>query len=217
MPWGRFSERQWSLNLEPGVLSLPPGGVEGEGRFGVRTFPHPFVWADHAAWGAVEGTLKDTMIHEATHQVAFNTGLHSRIGACPKWIVEGLATVFEAPGIRNSGAGTAVKNRINHERFIWFGNYNKTRRKAKSLEAFLSSDDLFRSTVLDAYSEAWAFSFFLIETRPRPYADYLRAVASRDPLSAYPAADRLADFKKTVTNDLPLLEADFLRFMGGIK
>src|SRR5204863_7870023 len=115
---------------------------------------------DPAFWGSFEGSLKDTMIHEATHQVAFNTGLHSRVGENPKWVVEGLATVFEAPGIRSSGAGPAVKNRINRERFIWFGNYAKARRKPKSLEAFLSSDDLFKSAVLDAYSEAWAFSFF---------------------------------------------------------
>src|SRR5262249_36583873 len=61
-------------------------------------FPFPSALADgslHAA-GSIEATLKDTMIHEATHQVAFNTGLHSRIGESPKWIVEGLATVFEA-------------------------------------------------------------------------------------------------------------------------
>ncbi len=217
IPAERILEGQWSLNLEPGESSLPPDGVGGGGRLGGQSRPHSSFMGDHAAWGAVEGTLKDTMIHEATHQAAFNTGLHSRIGESPKWVVEGLATVFEAPGIRNSGAGPAVKNRINLERFLWFGNYSKNRRTAKSLEAFLSNDDLFRSAVLDAYSEAWAFSFFLIETRPRPYGDYLRAIAARDPLRAYPAAERLADFKKTVSRDLPLLEADFLRFMAAIK
>jgi hypothetical protein len=216
-PVRRVPQRQLSLNLEPGELSLPPDGVERGGRLGAQSRPHSSFLADHAAWGAVEGSLKDTMIHEATHQAAFNTGLHSRIGESPRWVVEGLATVFEAPGIRNSGGGPAVRNRINHERFLWFGNYSNTRRTAKSLEAFLSNDELFRSAVLDAYSEAWAFSFFLIETRPRPYGDYLRAIAARDPLRAYPAAERLADFKKAVSRDLPLLEAEFLRFMAAIK
>jgi len=171
---------------------------------------------DLGMWSMFEGSLKDTLIHEATHQAAFNTGLHSRIGPSPKWVVEGLATVFEAPGIRTPGSAS-VKTRINRERFLWFSDYSKSRRKGKSLETFLTGDDLFKSSVLDAYSEAWAFSFFLIETRPRPYAEYLRLIAERNPLAAYSGPERLADFKKAVSSDLPVLEAEFLRFIASIK
>ena len=169
------------------------------------------------AWRSFQGSLKDTMIHEGTHQVAFNTGLHSRIGANPRWLVEGLATVFEAPGIRNSGGAGPARTRINHERFLSFGDYSKSRRNPKSLETFLSSDEMFQTSVLDAYGEAWALSFFLIETRPRAYAEYLRAIATRDPLRGYPAEDRVADFKKAISKELPLLEAEFLRFIAAIK
>jgi hypothetical protein len=168
-------------------------------------------------WASFEGSLKDTMIHEATHQAAFNTGLHSRIGENPKWVVEGLATVFEAPGIRNSGANIGAKMRINRERFMWFGDFAKSRRKPQSLEAFLSNDELFQSAALDAYSQAWAFTFFLIETRPRLYAEYLRTIAARDPLQAYAPAARVADFKQVVGKELPLLEAEFLRYIASIK
>jgi Protein of unknown function (DUF1570) len=171
---------------------------------------------DSEMWGKFEGSLKDTLIHEATHQAAFNTGLHSRIGPNPKWIVEGLATVFEAPGIRNPGSAN-VKTRINRERYVWFSDYSKSRRKPKSLESFVTGDELFQSSVLDAYSEAWAFSFFLIETRPRAYAEYLRTIAERNPLRAYPPDQRLADFKKAVSSDLPVLEAEYLRFLASIK
>jgi hypothetical protein len=170
-----------------------------------------------SVWGAIEANLHDTMLHEATHQAAFNTGLHTRLGENPKWVVEGLATVFEAPGVRNSGGSAGVATRINRERFIWFGDYAKSRRKAKSLETFISNDDLFASSILDAYSEAWALSFYLIETRPRNYAEYLRTIAARDPLQAYPAEERVADFKKTISPELPLLEAEFLRFMAKIR
>jgi hypothetical protein len=168
-------------------------------------------------WGAIEASLKDTMLHEATHQAAFNTGLHTRIGENPKWVVEGLATVFEAPGVRNAGANAGVKMRINRDRFVWFGDFSKSRRKARSLESFLGSDDAFDSNALDGYSEAWAFTFFLIETRPRAYAEYLRTIASRDPLLRYDAEARVADFKRAVSRELPLLEAEFLRFMAGIR
>ena len=46
--------------------------------------------------------VDDTVIHEATHQVAFNLGIHSRMNADPKWVVEGLATVFEREAARLS-------------------------------------------------------------------------------------------------------------------
>ncbi len=199
--------------LAPGIPSDPP---ERWG-LGLGEETHPLTLPYQEAWGAIEATLKDTMIHEATHQAAFNTGLHSRISETPKWVVEGLATVFEAPGIRNSGASTGVKMRINRDRFVWFGNYSKSRRKARSLESFLASDEFFKSDVLDAYSEAWALSFFLIETRPRAYAEYLRVIAARDPLLAYPPGERVADFKRTISKELPLLEAEFLRFIGQIR
>jgi hypothetical protein len=201
----------------------PVPGVLGNGSWpwepaSIESFPFRLrSEIDGHAWGAIEATLRDTMIHEATHQAAFNTGLHSRIGETPKWVVEGLATVFEAPGVRGASAATGVKTRINRERFVWFGNYSKSRRKPKTLESFLASDDCFKSDVLDAYSEAWALSFFLIETRPRAYAEYLRVMTTRDPLLVYSPQERVADFKRTVSKELPLLEAEFLRFMGQMK
>ncbi len=85
----------------------------------------------------VEGNLHDTIVHETTHQVAFNTGLHSRIGQTPKWVIEGLATMFEAPGIRDSQKSSSPKSRINRSRYVWFGNYMQSRRKPHSLADFV--------------------------------------------------------------------------------
>ena len=44
----------------------------------------------------------DTIIHEATHQTAYNVGVHKRFIAAPRWMVEGLATMFEARGVWNA-------------------------------------------------------------------------------------------------------------------
>ena len=95
----------------------------------------------------IQANLADTIVHEATHQAAFNTGLHSRIGVTPKWVVEGLATVFEAPGIRDSASvrGKAIQ-RVNKERYVHFQNYAQARRGPKSLAEFVSSDKPFESS-----------------------------------------------------------------------
>ncbi|MFQ5732688.1 MAG: DUF1570 domain-containing protein [Planctomycetaceae bacterium] len=160
--------------------------------------------------------LHSTIIHETTHQIAFNAGLHSRIGASPKWVVEGLATVFEAPGIRNRTGGRGAASRINSGRLRRFQNYAKT-RKPRSLSHFLAGDDPFRATPLDAYAEAWALSFFLMETQSRNYSKYLRLLAKRDPLKPYYARDRLKDFQAAFGKDVDRLEVSFLRFIDDLR
>ena len=173
------------------------------------------VEADGFSWNSMQGQLKDTIVHEATHQVAFNTGLHGRLSANPKWAVEGLATVFETAAARNTSSDVA--KRINVERYVWFGNYSKERRQPKSLATFLASDRPFETSALDAYSEAWAFSFFLIETRPRQYVQYLKKVAQRDAFHRSTPESRLADFQSVFGKETALLEAQFLRYVGGLK
>ncbi|MEX0717257.1 MAG: DUF1570 domain-containing protein [Planctomycetaceae bacterium] len=168
------------------------------------------------AFGAIDAGLHDTIVHEATHQVAYNTGLHSRTGANPRWVVEGLATVFEAPGIRDSSKNRSADSRINRGRFVEFRGF-MPRRQAKSLAEFVSNDDAYQATPSEAYAEGWALTFYLIETRPREYAGYLKKIAARDPHAAYPADERLADFKTAFGNHIEILEADFLRFMERLK
>ncbi len=177
----------------------------------------PHVSDESAWWGSIQGGGQATMVHEATHQVAFNTGLHARIGQNPKWVVEGLATVFEAPGIRQPDAGRNIVNRINPDRFAWFIDYAQRRRKAKSLAGFIADDQPFVRAALDAYSEAWALSFFLIETRSSQYSRYLKVISRRDPLKHYGPEERTADFQQAFGSDLVQLDADLLRFLRGIR
>ncbi|MBW3539064.1 MAG: DUF1570 domain-containing protein [Planctomycetes bacterium] len=164
---------------------------------------------------SISAGLRDTMIHEATHQVAFNVGLHSRIGENPTWVVEGLATVFEADGIRDQSLARYPERRVNIERLAWFAQFRQ-RRPPKSLAAFVSDDRMFQRAALDAYSQAWALTFYLLETRPAAYARYLRHIAERDPLAEYNSDERLADFRAAFGSNIDLLEADFLRHMEGV-
>ena len=204
--------RGYYLRTSNRVALYDPGDAQTAQSGGEPFTPTKFVDA------TIHASLADTMIHEATHQVAFNTGLHSRIGVTPKWIVEGLATVFEAPGIRDSasGQGKAIQ-RVNKDRYVAFQNYAQAGRKPKSLADFVSSDKPFQASALDGYAEAWALSFYLIETRPAKYASYLKAIASRDPMKDYPQAERLSDFQAVFGSDLKMLEAGFLRFFARLE
>ena len=159
----------------------------------------------------VAGETANTIVHEATHQVGFNIGIHSRLGNTPGWVIEGLATVLEAPGLRMRGKSTA-EQKINSERLEWFNEEYETRRQPGDIAKMIATEDMFRNQALDAYSSAWALTYFLTENpaRARQFVLYLKMLSERDPLNAYPPEDRLKDFQ-SVFGDISRLEVDFLR------
>src|SRR4029078_9372448 len=78
--------------------------------------------------GADWTTNADTIIHEAAHQTAFNTGVHQRFGQSPRWLVEGLGTLFEARGVWRSRTYQSQSDRINHGRLATWQSLAKSRR-----------------------------------------------------------------------------------------
>jgi hypothetical protein len=56
-----------------------------------------------------------------------------------------------------------------------------------------------------------------VETAPHKYADYLKRTAMRPPFSDYSAKERTADFAAVFGADWRMLEARFLRFIGGVR
>ncbi|ADG67484.1 hypothetical protein Plim_1652 [Planctopirus limnophila DSM 3776] len=113
-----------------------------------------------------------TLIHEAVHQLGFNYGLHSRIEPGPVWMIEGLAMAFENDALRKRDRQASAWDRINRERFLHFRAMQQKMPRGW-LRALIESDDLFETRALDAYAQAWAVTFFLLETRPSQYVRLL--------------------------------------------
>ncbi|MDG1896208.1 MAG: DUF1570 domain-containing protein [Fuerstiella sp.] len=149
-----------------------------------------------AATAAVSGDTANTIIHETTHQVGYNIGIHSRLGGTPIWFVEGLATVLEPSGMREKTGRQLRKGRINQERSRWFETRHRPGRSMGSLAKLVAADEYFFQQTLNSYSEAWAFTFFLLEnsSRRRHLVTYLQVLRGRDPLLQYTSQERLADF-----------------------
>lgn len=162
----------------------------------------------------VDGGLRATVIHEATHQIGYNVGLHNRVGKDPAWIVEGLASVFEADGIRDREAASNrdVLKRVNRGRYVHHKRMSQVPQYQASLRKLIADDDLFKQRPLEAYSLSWAFSFYLIETRPLEYTRLLKRIAARDPLKEYALKQRVADVEAAFGQDLGRLQTDFERF-----
>ncbi len=157
------------------------------------------------------------IIHEATHQAAFNTGVHNRYSVPPLWVIEGLATMFEAPGVHKSRTHRQLDDRVNQGRLREFRQHVEPKHEPELLVELISSDKMFKVDATSAYAEAWALTFFLMETRPRQYAKYLKQTTARKPFSEYSAAQRMSDFTAIFGDNWPMFQARFLRFMAQLK
>jgi hypothetical protein len=158
----------------------------------------------------------ETIIHEAAHQAAFNAGVHSRFGDSPRWVVEGLGTMFEARGVWQSRAYPQVADRVNRGQLAAYRSY-ASRRPQDALARLVSSDRLFSDDDAGAYAEAWALSFYLCENEPRKYFEYLGRTAGRPPFDDYKSPQRLADFVEIFGSDLVMLDARMQRFLVGLR
>ena len=159
----------------------------------------------------------ETIIHEAAHQSAFNTGIHNRYTMPPRWVVEGLGTMFEAPGVWNSRQFPRLSDRINRGQLAAFKRYVAAGRPKGSLAQFVSSDRAFLANIGAFYAEAWALSFYLIETRPSQYIEHLRQTASQPSFTTYGSPQRLREFTRVFGSDLEMLEAHFLRYIANLE
>ena len=93
----------------------------------------------------------------------------------------------------------------------------KRSRPPGALAEMINSDRFFQRNPSAAYAQAWAFTFYLVETQPRRYAEYLKRTAAVKPGEPYPPAARAADFTKVFGDNWAMHEARFKRFMAEVK
>ena len=123
--------------------------------------------------------------------------------------------MFEAPGVWDSRGHIRRQDRINKGRLEQFQALAPSRPAGRVAE-IVASDRLFGVDANAAYAEAWSLAFFLVETQPRKFTQYLSLTARRGAFEPYSAADRLADFSSVFGDDLRMLESRFLRFMADV-
>jgi hypothetical protein len=157
-----------------------------------------------------------TIVHEATHQIAFNCGLHARLSDCPRWFSEGIAVYFETPDLR-SAKGWGKLNNVNRPRLDRWQQYLPT-RPADSLEMLIRDDKRFTDAkqALDAYSEAWALTYFLLANHPKEYLAYLHTLSAKKPLLQDGPERRLNEFQRAF-GDIKRLDGEFLRYMARFR
>ena len=157
--------------------------------------------------------LVATIVHEATHQIAFNCGLQTRLAGLPLWLVEGMAVYFEAPDL-SSGRGWRGIGKVNYPRLQTY-RANLSTDRHSSLLSLVASDQRLRNsrTAVDAYADAWALNYFLIRYHPKEYVRYVQALSQHTPLSTSTPEERIAQFRQHF-GDPAKLEKELLKRMS---
>ena len=159
-----------------------------------------------------------TVIHEATHQIAFNSGMHTRFADNPVWLTEGMAMFFEVPDL-DSQSGWKTVGKVNRTRLNRFRDSLKQRREGSPLAALIQTDDRLKNVeqAETAYAESWALTYFLIKTRRDDYVTYLKTLQSKPRLKADTPEERLRDFSKAFGDDLEMLDRDLKRWLSRLS
>lgn len=173
-------------------------GVEVEARVGgsYDLESNRLVIFDNRAGDRPDAERSNTiaLMHEATHQLTFNTGLLDRAAEIPLCISEGLATYGE---VRRPG-GKAKVGDTNSERWQVLRNDKVGLWPCSKLiedDSLLSGD-----RAQEAYAQSWLLVHILMKTAdfPAKFRSYLQMLAkSRSPATRLKdAVDRLGDTKE---------------------
>lgn len=204
-----------------GYYSLQTNRIKTYDLTGVETFrsARRTTTADHInrllAQPQAERTVA-TLVHEATHQMAFNCGLQTRYADIPLWVSEGIAVFFETPDLQSKRGWSTIGD-VNRVRLSDFHRY-VPRRPRDSLTTLLASDERFRNvrTAGDAYAEAWALNYYLLRRRQADYVKYLKTLAEKRPLFADEPQERLDEFR-AIFGELEAFDAEFLRYLRTVR
>lgn len=172
------------------IKNYQPGLEYSAGYYSSRsnriiTYDH----SDHGNWL----DSNDTIVHEAAHQTAYNTGIHRRFASPPRWLTEGLAQLFEAKGINSNRFGQRSQ-RINKQAMQKLMELYANKEVTGALEELVQSDNMFRTDLDKAYAVSWGVSFFLLENYPKKYVAYLSHDGDREPFRGYTRTRRAEDF-----------------------
>lgn len=165
-------------------------------------------------WSETERTI----VHEAVHQLAYNTGVHERLADNPQWIVEGLATMFEERAVFDSrSASRTIAGRINQQQLVTLQRLIADPATLEvQLHSLITSNDMFKRDPQTAYALAWGLTFYLAERMSGQYGNYTQRMARLGKLRTYAAAERSRDFSRAFEGDISMIATQMQRFYQGL-
>lgn len=159
----------------------------------------------------------EVVTHEATHQLAGNSGLLPRDMIFLRWAQEGLASYFETP----SGSGWGGIGAVNAYRLDWYRLLDSETR-ISNVE-FIVTDKIFdyaRSDVgeVAAYGQAWALTHYMMENEFGNYMKFFGKIREIDPeLNIQDKQTQVLEAFLATCGSASSLDASWRTYMRGLK
>ena len=154
--------------------------------------------------------------HEATHQMAGNTGLFPRDVLVPSWVHEGLASYFEtSDGASWGGVGAVNGDRLDYYRAL-------SRDREHSNIDFIVGDQIFsfaetHGEKLHGYGQAWALTHFMMERHFPEFIKFYRQLGEMPPDLKLSSEILTALFQECVPIDTFALDAQWRNYMNSLQ
>ena len=153
-----------------------------------------------------------TFVHEAAHQISYNCGLLQRYGACPLWVSEGIAMLYETPDFGSVKAWSS-DIKVNRFRLNQFYRYMIERNPREPLKRLVESDEPFRLTntenLLDAYATCWTMMYFLHAKQGDKLIEYLKIISQKESFVPDDEKARLREFEGVFGKEWDDLHREF--------
>ena len=159
-----------------------------------------------------------TIVHEAVHQLAFNSGLQVRLADNPLWLTEGLAMYFEQTTPRATLLWTKP-GQVNARHQPAFVQLVADDMLDVSLSQLVNSDAAYLNsdTVAAAYAEGWALTAFAFKGQPTGLRSYFATLSQRKPLQPVTESERLEEFRTAFGKSPDELQTDLISFVRRLR
>ncbi len=177
----------------------------------IRTLQRQLDSLHRTQWLVVERANASKATHEAVHQLAFNSGLQQRGLAYPFWMVEGLATNFEAQdlnrpfglGFDNPARRTVLRSAVRRNEMVPLEQFVVIVDPRKAAEAHRNL----------LYAEAWGLFRYLFEHHRPQLMQSFRSYATK-PVEG---GDALRRWFTDSFGPIDAVQARWMRYLGELR
>ena len=159
------------------------------------------------------GNNTSTIVHEISHQLAYNYGVFSLYQRQPDWVVEGMATTFE-PTNDDAPLGWRFRNvfPVNEARLRDFVTAANDDANISILDEVVSSDRFEDELSVAGYGASWALFYYCYRKKTQELKRYIELLKKRPPRKVYSEDERMEEFQQCF-GDLDAFKKQFVRFV----
>ena len=163
--------------------------------------------------GTSTSATEKVICHEATHQLAFNTGLHQRRASTPLWLAVGFASMFEAPQLSGAQNRDGTSLWPESRKHTWQLLTKRPESIQRLMAGLVQNDSAFESDAQNAYAVAWAMTTYLSQRSPKLFGPYLNRISDLPPFETYRADQRVEDFHSAFGTDVRMLSKRIIKYL----